>query len=223
MTGITVPLRRTVSRARSWARLQVRGRTRRHGRAPVDAVRPSPAGGSVRLVPVRPEQRGVLANLMQLYRHDLSEFRGYELTEEGTYRYEYLDRYLDEDGREALFIRVDGKLAGFVLNRLRDDGAWQISELFVARPYRRHGVGRDATRLTFDLHPGRWTCFIDEENGTSMRMCADVGRERATRYYEEPGAVNANGFEGTTLHVSIPGPPVAACCGVAEEPSSGPV
>jgi hypothetical protein len=71
---------------------------------------PDPA--DVALVPVEPSARGVLANLFQLYRHDMSEFRSYELGEDGTYDYPSLDSYLRGGDREAWFIRVEGHLAG---------------------------------------------------------------------------------------------------------------
>ena len=43
----------------------------------------------------------MLANLIQLYRHDLLEFRGYELSEHGTFVYRFLDHYWSEPGRGA--------------------------------------------------------------------------------------------------------------------------
>jgi hypothetical protein len=48
---------------------------------------------------VAEEDKAILANLVQLYRHDLSEFRHYPLTEHGTFVYRFLDHYFFDDGR----------------------------------------------------------------------------------------------------------------------------
>jgi predicted acetyltransferase len=180
---------------------------------------PQATPDEVALVPVEAGQLDVLANLVQLYRHDMADFRGYQLTEAGTYEYPYLDRCVSEPDREAWFIRVGGRLAGFVLTAQRPDGVWQISEHFVARSWRGRGVGRIALAKTFALHEGGWTCFVDDDNGTSRRMCTgavgDVGAEGA----RTSRGVSGNGFAGTVFRFAVPGggdaaeePGPATCC-----------
>lgn len=147
----------------------------------------------------------MLHNLVQLYRHDLSEFRGYELDEDGTYAYGYLDRFLAEPGREAFLVRADGHLAGFVFTNRLPDGVWQVSELFVVRPYRRRGLGSIVLSKTLDLHPGRWTCFVDDLNEGSQRMCSGVVDQRAEQARSRR-VRNRSGFVGTSLRFEIPEP-----------------
>ena len=183
------------------------------------APRPRPVGSDdVVLVRVGVGERDVLANLVQLYRHDMAEFRDYELTEAGTYEYPHLDEYLTADDREAWFVRADGRLAGFVLTRRLPDGVWQISEHFVARSWRGRGVGRVALAKAFALHEGGWTCFVDDDNGTSQRMCTgavgDVGAEGA----RTSRGVSGNGFVGTVYRFAVP---TGGDAGDPEEP--GPV
>jgi predicted acetyltransferase len=202
--------RRAVGRGRLAAALAA---TRR---PPVDD-RP-PVSEDVRLVAVEPAQRTVLANLIQLYRHDLSEHRGYELDETGTYAYAHLDDYLGGPDRESWFIRVEGRLAGFVLTHRLPDGVWQVSELFVARPYRRRGVGRIALAKAFRLHDGRWTCFVDETNGISERMCVKAATDAAGPQVKARRGLNPTGFVGTVFRLSVPAEPATAstgCCGPA--------
>ena len=167
--------------------------------------RPPPADPEdVTLVRVDADQAEVLARLVQLYRHDMAEFRGYELTEAGTYDYPHLDLFLTEEDREAWFIRVGGHLAGFVLTHRQADGVWQISEDFVARSWRGRGIGRIALAKAFALHEGGWTCFVDDDNGTSQRMCTaavgDVGAEGA----QTSRGVSGNGFAGTVFRFAVP-------------------
>jgi predicted acetyltransferase len=116
------------------------------------------------LVVVAEEHKHVLANLLQFYRYDFSVIRGYELTPHGTFIYCYLDSYFTEDGREACFITADGQLAGFTMTRRMEDGAREVAEFFVARRYRRHGVGRAAARQMFLRHPGKWLLAFDHDN-----------------------------------------------------------
>lgn len=180
---------------------------------------PEPAApDGVQLVRVERGQREVLANLVQLYRHDMAQFRGYELAEDGTYQYPHLDLYLTEPAREAWFIRVEGSLAGFVLTRQLPDGVWQISEHFVARSWRGRGIGRIALAKAFALHEGGWTCFVDDDNGASQRMCTGAVGDVAAGGARTSRGVSSNGYAGTVFRFAVPsggdspeGPPVTCC------------
>jgi predicted acetyltransferase len=155
--------------------------------------------------PVGPRQLHVLDHLVQLYRHDLSEGRGYELRPSGTFASPYLGSYLDRPDREACLVWSGDQLAGFVLTRRLDDGTWRVDELFVARTLRRQGVARVAFGLTFDRHPGRWACFVDELNDASLGACqkAVVDRTGAEPTAVE-GATNGPGFTGTAIRFTVP-------------------
>lgn len=83
-----------------------------------------PHGVTIELV--AEADKAVLANLVQLYRHDLSEFRSYELTEHGTCVYRFVDHTFLEEGRHAL-----GTV--FVLPAPGRSGAASQPELFGVR------------------------------------------------------------------------------------------
>jgi predicted acetyltransferase len=116
------------------------------------------------LTPVAEQDKAVLANLIQFYRYDLSDIRGYELTAHGTFVYRFLDHYFVDDAREACFITAGGALAGFTMTCRLDDATREVSEFFVARRHRRHGAGQAAARQTFRRHPGPWLLAIDHAN-----------------------------------------------------------
>ena len=109
----------------------------------------------------------VLRNLLELCQHDYSEYDGEDVDEHGLFGYRWLDHYWTDAGRYPFFIRVDGRLAGFVLVRKVDskDGRTihSIAEFFVMRKYRRHGVGRLAARTIFDRFLGPW--IVCQEDG----------------------------------------------------------
>ncbi len=109
----------------------------------------------VTIEPVAYADKDVLRHLMELYLYDFSEFDGRDLGPHGTYGYRYLDQYWTEPDRFPFFIRANDQLAGLALVRFID-GAADMSEFFVMRKHRRHGVGAKAARLLFDRFPGRW-------------------------------------------------------------------
>ncbi|WP_091304644.1 GNAT family N-acetyltransferase [Amycolatopsis tolypomycina] len=93
-----------------------------------------------------------------------------------------MDAYFTEPGREAYFVTVDGKLAGFTLLRSDVDstGSWNIAEFFVVRRYRRRGIARRAAKLVFARHPGKWTLSFDHNNAPAEALWRAVVTEVAT-------------------------------------------
>ncbi|MCG8919503.1 GNAT family N-acetyltransferase [Actinokineospora sp. PR83] len=130
----------------------------------------------VDLVTVDEADKSVLANLVQFYQYDFSEIRDLALTRHGTFTYRYLDPYFTEADREADFITVDGRLAGFALTRgdVDEDGSWNVAEFFVARGHRRRGVARASARRLFTRRPGLWTLSVDHGNRPAAALWRSV-------------------------------------------------
>jgi predicted acetyltransferase len=61
------------------------------------------------------EQSPILANLLELYAHDFSEFLPLEIGPDGRFGYKSLPLYWSESNRHPFLIRFDGKLAGLAL------------------------------------------------------------------------------------------------------------
>jgi predicted acetyltransferase len=125
----------------------------------------------VELVRVPVDDKSVLRNLLNLYLYDLSEFNGMDANEHGLYEYPRLDQYWYDDTCHPLYIRVDGRLAGFVLVHhydLLNERRHVVSEFFVMRKYRRRGVGTKAARLVFEAFPGPWEVSELPENEPSQ-------------------------------------------------------
>lgn len=72
---------------------------------------------NLEILPALPEQQTILANLLELYIHDFSEFRKMELGTDGRFGYPNLPLYWHESGRHPLLVRMDGGLIGFALVR----------------------------------------------------------------------------------------------------------
>lgn len=79
------------------------------------------------IVPARVEDKPVLRHLMEICQHGYSNtamFNGKDVNAQGLFDYPYLDYYWTESGRYPFLVRVEGKLAGFVLvRRLKMEGA----------------------------------------------------------------------------------------------------
>jgi predicted acetyltransferase len=127
----------------------------------------------VTLERVGAERAGTLTNLFQLYAHDFSEQwfdrpEG-ELGEDGRLEeYGLMDRYWSEPDHEAMLIRRDGRIAGFVLvNAYSHSGLpldHQIAEFFVARKHRRARIGKTAALQVIAARPGQWEIAVARRN-----------------------------------------------------------
>jgi predicted acetyltransferase len=115
----------------------------------------------VEVIPALPEQEPALANMIELYAHDFSEFVDLKLGPDGRFGYEHLHLYWEEPGRHPFLVKAGGRLAGFVLVRRGsevsgDADVWDVAEFFVARGFRRLGVGTQAAHEIWRMFPGRW-------------------------------------------------------------------
>jgi predicted acetyltransferase len=125
------------------------------------------------VLPVPIDDKPVLANLLELYMHDFSEFVGWDLNEHGRYGYRYLDHYWTEAGRHPFIVRVGGRLAGFALVRmlvLDERSETSMADFFILRKYRGQGVGEAVARHLFDQFPGQWSVAQMDRNVAAQRF-----------------------------------------------------
>jgi predicted acetyltransferase len=148
---------------------------------------------NVTLEAVGAERAETLANLFQFYVHDFADFwheRRVELGEDGRFPlYPPLPRYWSEPDRQSFLIRVDGQIAGFVLID-RDGHSGQpvdcnMGEFFVARHYRREGVGRAAALAAFRARPGQWELAVARRNAPAQAFWRGVAAEAASGPVED--------------------------------------
>lgn len=123
----------------------------------------------VEIVRAAPEQEPLLANLLELYAHDFSEFSELKIGEDGRFGYPYLSLYWKEPRRHPFLIKADGQLAGFVLLQKGsqvsvDTEIWDVAEFFILRGYRRHGIGMKAAHAVWKMFKGKWEVRVMEQN-----------------------------------------------------------
>ncbi len=111
----------------------------------------------------------IVCNLARFYLYDMAEHARWPFPADGLFDAE--DQFANYWGRPgskfvwppawrgfAFLIRVEGHLAGFALvKRERETPPFfDMGEFFVARQYRRLGIGRRAATEMFDRFPGNW-------------------------------------------------------------------
>jgi predicted acetyltransferase len=112
----------------------------------------------------------LLANLLDLYMHDMSEFFPIDLDAEGRFGYPRLPLYWSElDTRFAFLIRSGGHVVGFAFvtrgSPASDDPAvLDMAEFFVLRRYRRSAIGKQAAVQLWKRFPGDWIVRVAESN-----------------------------------------------------------
>jgi len=133
-----------------------------------------------------PEDKPLLAHLMQLYLHDFSEFTTDQsdtgdIDDNGLFDYKYFDAYWQEENREPLLIRLQNHPIGFVLinnwsalNRRTD---FSVAEFFVLRKYRRAGLGTHAAVSIITNRPGDWEIPIDQCNTPALSFWRAVVKQ----------------------------------------------
>jgi predicted acetyltransferase len=119
--------------------------------------------------PASLNEKFILQNLMELYQHDFSEFDHSDVNQAGLYEYAYLDSYWSEPHRYPFLVRVEDKLAGFVLVNLHADPVhqepcWSVAEFFIMRKYRRLCLGSKVAERIFDMFRGKWQVAQIEAN-----------------------------------------------------------
>jgi len=144
-------------------------------RKPCMARHPERSSMHIEVVPTAPDEQGILANLLELYAHDFSEFHEIELGVDGRFGYKNLALYWHEPRRHPFLIKVDGKLAGFVLVKRgselsNNEIVWDMAEFFVVRGYRRRGVGTFVAHEVWKHLPGQWEVRVMESNDLARRF-----------------------------------------------------
>ena len=116
-----------------------------------------------------------IGNLLQFYFYELSEWYPIAFGEDGRYPMPSSDDYLAQPGTQAWLILADGELAGFavvdddLVDTRRD---LNLGYFFVARRFRRHGVGAAAFGGLLARYPGAWELYYLARNAAAAGFWA---------------------------------------------------
>ncbi|MCL1859565.1 MAG: GNAT family N-acetyltransferase [Oscillospiraceae bacterium] len=147
----------------------------------------------IKIEPILIEQKSVFIQLMNLYNYDFTEFENEDINEYGYFNYSYTDYLWTDSNRHPFFIRVDGKLAGFVLVKENSGhyvNAHTINEFFIMKKYRRKGVGSFAAKATFDMFRGKWEVCQLPNNFPARKFWKSIISEYTEDDFQECGTEN---------------------------------
>ena len=99
-----------------------------------------------------------------------SDFAWYRCQADGTFN-SGVTHHLTEPDSTVFVIKADGEWAGFVVVERKTDVPgvdFYMGDLYVTRPWRRKGVGRQLTRMLFDRYKGRWELCVWPANRPAM-------------------------------------------------------
>lgn len=132
----------------------------------------------------------IIFNLMQLYTYELSFFEDettkFALQDNGLYVVsKYTELYWKEDKRHPYVLKCDGEIAGFVLERLNEEGMNEIAEFFVLNKYRKLGAGTFMANEMFKRFKGKWEIRTLLKNKRAQEFWRKVVRDASNGNFTE--------------------------------------
>jgi predicted acetyltransferase len=130
---------------------------------------PNNPSAHIELIPAAWEHEPILANLLELYMHDFSEFLELEMGADGRFGYKSLLLYFAAPDRYPFLVKFDGKWAGFAFVKQGSEFSgsptvWDMAEFFILRGCRRRGIGARIARDLWNRFPGPWEVRVMETN-----------------------------------------------------------
>lgn len=143
---------------------------------------------NIELKQVTEKEKQTLANLLEKYNYEFSQYDKRKFGANGLFGYKYLDNYFSDNDRFAYYIMVDDELAGFALiNKYHECERpidWSMAEFFVSYNFRRLGVATKAVDLIFLKHRGCWHIKYHKDNKASAVLWNNVAKKYSNDNYE---------------------------------------
>lgn len=146
----------------------------------------------ITLTRVELKDKSVLANMFQLYMHDITAVLPRDLNSHGFFNYEYIDSYFTSgEGKIAYFSLINDKFAGFVM--ISDDfmvltdeeKKYNMSEFFILNTYKNKGYGEIIANRIFDMYKGYWEVRPVPRSEGAKRFWERVIKKYTNNNYKE--------------------------------------
>jgi predicted acetyltransferase len=143
---------------------------------------------SIELVKI--EEKEILENLGELYIYELSQYNSMDVDKFGLYNdLDDLELYWKNENWYPFFIRIDNKLAGFILvydgRQIKEiDSDYSISDFFIMYKYKRRGIGKYCVKYIFDRFKGKWQIWYHPRNKISEKFWTKTIKEYTKGKYE---------------------------------------
>jgi predicted acetyltransferase len=123
----------------------------------------------IQIIPAKIEQQPVIKQLLELYTYEMTDLADFDIHDNGYFGYDDLPLYWQDHNRYPYLVRVNKKLAGFVLIQKgspveNDPEVWDVAEFFIMRKFRNHGVGQLVAQQIWREFNGRWQVRVWDNN-----------------------------------------------------------
>ena len=136
--------------------------------------------------PATHQQKATVANLTQLYLHDLNEYDASAPGPDGLLALNpHFDAYWEEATRHPFLIWANDKPVGFAFVRELDAGVYSMAEFFVMRGHRGTGIAANAATDLFEQFRGEWRIAQMENNIPAQRFWRRVIRQYTDGAFKE--------------------------------------
>ena len=125
---------------------------------------------------------------MEKYDYEFSQYDNRDVNDLGLYGYDYLDNYWTDESRYPFFIKVDNKLAGFIMvndyHEVNYNTNYSMAEFFVMYKYRRLGIGKYSVKYVLNKFKGKWQLKFHPKNEVSKSFWIKTIEEYTQGKYE---------------------------------------
>ena len=114
-----------------------------------------------------------IENMMQFYNYELSQWYPIDFSAAGAYSIQSKAEYWATAGVAPYLIKANGDLAGFAVvdSEVIDAGyAHNLGYFFVARRYRKQGIGLATFSTLLKLFPGAWEVYYLAKNKSAAQF-----------------------------------------------------
>jgi predicted acetyltransferase len=143
---------------------------------------------NISIVPVKIGEKEILRNLLEKYNYEFSQYDNRDVNDLGLYGYDYLDCYWTEENRFPFFVKVNDKLAGFIMvndyleSKIKTN--YTLSEFFIIYKYRRQGIGKYVVNNILNKFKGKWQLKFHPKNEVSKNFWLKTIDEYTKGKYE---------------------------------------
>jgi predicted acetyltransferase len=163
---------------------------------------------NIKLAKIKKSQKEIVKNLLEKYLYEFSQYDKTDINELGLYGYDYLDNYWTEKNRWPYFIKLDNKIAGFILvndyHEANIETNFTMSEFFILYKYRHLGIGKHCVNYLFKKHRGKWQLKFHPKNKISKIFWINVVKEYTKGKYKIIKNMKETEYEdGTTGNILV--------------------
>ncbi len=130
------------------------------------------------LIKIDDFNNNIFSNLLEKYLEEINNYEYIEKDKKDLRGPKWLEYFYETSVHFGYFIEFNNEICGFVLvcNKCfySSDDRYFLSEFYIAKEYRRLGLGKDAATRLFTTLKGKWELSVHPRNLTSIRFWDSV-------------------------------------------------